>query len=118
MLREGAIAFANPKHGPDITVAASGSATPTALAAADGDLTDHPASDPRRVDRRRVLDDTDEFVTWDTGESCVSLQQFEIGAADACGGDAYEAFISCPGRGPAAKSECAVRVEDECPHEG
>ena len=56
---------------------------PVAAPAPDVDLADDALADPRRVGRRRLLDDADELVAGDAGELGVAFEDLEIGAADA-----------------------------------
>ena len=89
---------------------ASCGAAAAAFAAADGDLADHATADPGRVGRPGVLDDADELVARDAREAGVAAKEFEVGAADAGGRDANEAFVARVW----LRRSCEVKVCRQC----
>jgi hypothetical protein len=90
---------------------------PLAMMTTDVDLTDDAPADPLAVSRRRLLDDADEFVAWDTLEIGVAVEQLQVGPADAGAPDADEALISAARPGQIFELNCCRSGDDESFHE-
>ena len=83
---------ANPNHRPADAMLLHSPPAPVALAAADVDLGDDALADPRTIRFGSRFDDADELVAWNAAKAGVSVEELQIGPADAGHSDTDEAF--------------------------